>query len=110
LPGTALYYECVEAGLIEEEVLDFEDFSFGAFDLQLSTVPVEQLKAIRKIEWLKTVMLDQDGRFRSDLPMNSSDAILELENGMRLFPDQPAMRHMYEEARAFYGTERLALV
>ena len=56
LPGTRLYHECVEAGMIDESTIDFEDFSFGAFELQLSQVPVHALKVIHKIEWLKTVL------------------------------------------------------
>ena len=106
LPGTVLYNECVEAGMVDEETVDFEDFSFGAFELQLSEVPVEQLKATRKIEWLKTVMLDDNGRFKRDIGMKPEDAIEELENGMTLFPDQPEMRTMYEQAMTFYGCKK----
>ncbi len=103
LPGTVLYKECVEAGMIDEATVDFEDFSFGAFELQLSQVPVEQLKAIRKIEWLKTVLLDDSGHLKRDIHMNPNDAIEELENGIRLFPDQPEIQKLYDDAIAFYG-------
>lgn len=103
LPGTGLYRECVEAGLINEATIDFEDFSFGAFDLQLSKVPVEQLKAIRKIEWLKTVMMDKDGHLKRDISLNPRDAIEELQNGIRLFPDEPELKQLYQDAVQFYG-------
>ena len=103
LPGTALYKECVAAGMIDESTVDFEDFSFGAFELQLSKVPVEQLKSIRKIEWLKTVLLDSQGRLKRDIQMNPQDAIEELENGMRLFPHEAELRTLYNDATAFYG-------
>lgn len=103
LPGTALYKECVAAGMIDESTVDFEDFSFGAFELQLSKVPVEQLKSIRKIEWLKTVLLDSQGRLKRDIQMNPQDAIEELENGMRLFPQEAELRKLYNDATAFYG-------
>jgi radical SAM superfamily enzyme YgiQ (UPF0313 family) len=102
LPGTTLYNECVQAGLIDEATIDFEDNSFGAFELQLSKVPVHQLKAIRKIEWLKTVMLDEKGELKRNIPLSSSDALEELQNGMKLFPDQDELRTLYNSALAFY--------
>ncbi|MEP0848332.1 MAG: B12-binding domain-containing radical SAM protein [Phycisphaerae bacterium] len=109
LPGTGLYKECVAAGMIDEASVDFEDFSFGAFDLQLSQVPVEELKAIRKIEWLKTVMLDENGHFKRDCGLSPRDALDELENGLRLFPDLADLRKLYHEALEFYGVpERLS--
>ena len=109
LPGTDLYKECVAEGLVDDAGIDFEDFSFGAFDLQLSEVPVEQLKAIRKIEWLKTVMLDEAGAFKRDIGMSTEDAIEELQNGMTLFPDQADMKQMYHDAMNFYRPEAFAV-
>jgi len=106
LPGTVLYRECVEAGMIDEATVDFEDFSFGAFDLQLSRVPVDQLKAIRKIEWLKTVMLDDQGQLKRDIHMNPQDALEELRNGLALFPNEPELQRLYSEALAFYGWDK----
>lgn len=102
LPGTTLYNECVETGLVDEATIDFEDNSFGAFELQLSKVPVSELKAIRKIEWLKTVLLDSDGNLKAEIPLNPRDAIEELENGLKLFPDQEDLRKLYESALTFY--------
>ncbi len=100
LPGTVLYKECVDDGLIDEKTVDFEDLSFGAFDLQLSEVPVEQLKCVRKIEWLKTVFLDEHGEFKSDLAMNPKDMLEELRNGMTLFPDNVELQSLHARALA----------
>jgi magnesium-protoporphyrin IX monomethyl ester (oxidative) cyclase len=100
LPGTKLYHDCVAEGLVDEATIDFEDLSFGAFDLQLSQVPVEQLKAIRKIEWLKTVLLDRKtGGIKADLNMSRSDVLEELENGLHLFPDADQIQDLYQKAR-----------
>jgi magnesium-protoporphyrin IX monomethyl ester (oxidative) cyclase len=104
LPGTVLYSECVEMGLIDERTIDFEDLSFGAFDLQLSQVPVEQLKCIRKIEWLKTVFLDEDGNFKPDLPMSPRDMLQELQNGLTLFPDNSEIQTLYSQALTHFET------
>lgn len=99
LPGTQLYNECVEAGMIDEASIDFEDFSFGAFELQLSEVPVDELKSIRKIEWLKTVLLDTNtGGLKADVNMRPADVLDELRNGLHLFPDQEVLQRLYREA------------
>lgn len=108
LPGTVLYKECVDAGLVNEQTIDFEDFSYGAFDLKLSEVPVEQLKAIRKIEWLKTVFLDEHGKFKSNLPMSPRDMIDELSNGMKLFPDNDDLRALHTKALAHFEASGIA--
>lgn len=105
LPGTVLYKECVEGGLVDEATIDFEDFSYGAFDLRLSEVPVEQLKCIRKIEWLKTVFLDETGNFKADLPMNSQDMIDELQNGLTLFPDNDEIRALHAKALSYFAAK-----
>jgi anaerobic magnesium-protoporphyrin IX monomethyl ester cyclase len=109
LPGTVLYRECVDAGMIDEKTIDFEDLGFGAVDFQLSQVPVEQLKAIRKIEWLKIVMLDENGHFKRNSGLSPRDALNELSNGIRLFPDQPELQSLYNEALEFYGWETAAV-
>jgi magnesium-protoporphyrin IX monomethyl ester (oxidative) cyclase len=104
LPGTKLYLECVAAGLIDEATIDFEDFSFGAFELELSKVPVEQLKAIRKVEWLKTVLMDRaSGGLKSDVDMAPSDVLAELGNGILLFPEQHELRRLHSEASERYA-------
>jgi magnesium-protoporphyrin IX monomethyl ester (oxidative) cyclase len=105
LPGTVLYKECVEGGLLNETTIDFEDFSYGAFDLRLSEVPVEQLKCIRKIEWLKTVFLDETGNFKAGLPMNSEDMIDELQNGLTLFPDNAEIKALHTKALLYFAAK-----
>ncbi len=110
LPGTNLYRECVEAGMIDEATVDFEDFSFGAFDLKLSEVPVERLKAVRKIEWLKTVMMDRaTGGLKSEINMNPQDVLDELANGLRLFPDEAELTRLHKEAQESFG-DRVAKI
>jgi magnesium-protoporphyrin IX monomethyl ester (oxidative) cyclase len=108
LPGTPLYTDCVEAGMIDESTVDFEDFSFGAFELELSKVPIEELKAIRKIEWLKTVLLDENGRFKKDIMMDPKDLVDELDNGIRLFPDEPELIRLRNEAKGYFNLEKLS--
>jgi anaerobic magnesium-protoporphyrin IX monomethyl ester cyclase len=104
LPGTKLYHECVQAGMIDESTIDFEDFSFGAFDLQLSQVPVPELKVIRKIEWLKTILVDENDAFKHDVNMRREDVLEELGNGVKLFPDNDAIRKLYAGATAYYAS------
>jgi len=99
LPGTPLYRDCVDAGMIDESTIDFEDFSFGAFELELSQVPVSQLKAIRKVEWLKTVLMDrQTGGLKAEIEMAAEDVIEELNNGISLFPEQVDLQRLHGEA------------
>ncbi len=110
LPGTQLYNECVDAGMIDEHTVDFEDFSFGAFELQLSKVPVAELKAIRKVEWLKTVLVDRGtGGLKADVNMRPQDILDELANGLHLFPDQEDLGRLHREAVQRYGP-RLGMV
>jgi magnesium-protoporphyrin IX monomethyl ester (oxidative) cyclase len=103
LPGTVLYKECVEAGLLDEETVDFEDFAYGAFEIQLAEVPNEQLKVIRKIEWMRTIFLDRDGQIRHDLRLKQEDLLDELAKAMVLFPENEEIRGMYRQARQYYG-------
>ncbi|MBI4581049.1 MAG: cobalamin B12-binding domain-containing protein [Planctomycetes bacterium] len=104
LPGTQLYNECVAADMIDEATVDFEDYSFGAFELQLSKVSVAELKAIRKIEWLKTVLMDRrTGGLKAELNMKPQDVLDELANGIHLFPDQDVLRRLHHEAMIRYS-------
>lgn len=113
LPGTVFYKECVEAGLLNEETVDFEDFTYGAFDLQLAAVPNEQLRVIRKIEWMRTIFLDVEGNFRHDLRLKQEDVLNELSKAVALFPDNDEIRRMYGQARQVYqrlsDSERIRL-
>ena len=104
LPGTKLYHDCVQAGMIDESTIDFEDFSFGAFDLQLSQVPVPELKVIRKIEWLKTILVDDNDAFKHDVNMKREDVLEELGNGVKLFPDNDAIRKLFDSASSYYAS------
>jgi anaerobic magnesium-protoporphyrin IX monomethyl ester cyclase len=103
LPGSELYSECVSLGMIDESTLDFEDLTYGGFDLQLSQVPVEKLKAIRKIEWMRTIFLDDAGNFRHDIRLKRKDVMEELAKGMVLFPDNADIGRMYAQAEAVYA-------
>lgn len=103
LPGTPLFNQCVEKGMLDLDKIDFEDFAYGAFDLQLAAVPNEQLKAIRKIEWMRNIFLDENGQFRHDVRLKRKDVLDELNKGKALFPDDPTIATMLEQAEAFYG-------
>jgi len=103
LPGTVLFQQCIDRGLLSLDNLDFEDFAYGAFDLQLAQVPNEQLKAIRKIEWMRTIFLDERGRFRNDIRLKRKDVLDELTKGRVLFPDNQDIADMLAQAKAFYG-------
>jgi magnesium-protoporphyrin IX monomethyl ester (oxidative) cyclase len=104
LPGTPLYTECVQAGLINETTVDFEDFAYGAFDIKLSEVSVEELKMVRKIEWMRTMFLDRNGEFRGDIRLKRKDVIDELTKGLSVFPENPEMICMHHKAMEFYGS------
>ena len=103
LPGTPLYTECVEAGMIDPDTVDFEDFAFGAFELELSEVPVAELKAIRKAEWMRTMFLDADGRFRSDRGHKKSYVIDEITKGMEHYPDNETIHQIRDVAMAYFA-------
>ncbi len=103
LPGTTLYRESVEAGLINEKDVDFEDFAYGAFDIQLSQVPVEELKVVRKVEWMRTMFMTSDGQFRTDHGLKQRDVLDELAKGVRSIPDNADVKAMYEAAQAYYS-------
>jgi len=66
-------------------------------------VPNEQLKAIRKIEWMRTIFLDERGRFRNDIRLKRKDVLDELTKGRVLFPDNQDIADMLAQAKAFYG-------
>ena len=103
LPGTPLYTDCVEAGMIDPETVDFEDFAYGAFDLQLAEVPVDELKSIRKAEWMRTMFLDKHGLFRSDSGLKKSDVIDEITTGMESFPDNKTIHQIHEAAMLHFA-------
>jgi magnesium-protoporphyrin IX monomethyl ester (oxidative) cyclase len=102
LPGTVLYRECVAAGLVDEETVDFEDLAYGAFDLQLAEVPNEQLKVIRKTEWMRTIFMDAHGHLKGDLRLKREDVLDELAKAVALFPDNTEIRDMYDKAKRYY--------
>ena len=92
--------------MIDEATVDFEDFSFGAFELELSQVPVDELKAIRKIEWLKTVLMDENRDLKHDLAMAPDDVMEELANGIQLFPEEQELVRLHREATKRFGAKR----
>ncbi len=98
LPGSPLYRELEEKGIIDSDNIDFEKLSFGAFDVQLSEVPVEELHRIRKIDWLLNVFADHKGALKSDLQVNPEVVLKELKNGLELYPDARELRSLYEQA------------
>ncbi len=102
LPGTPLFQECVEQGMLDEDTLDFEDFAYGGFELQLAEVPNEQLKAVRKIEWMRTVFLGPDGQFRRDLQLKRKDVLDELAKADALFPGNRDIAQIHAQAEKHY--------
>jgi len=104
LPGSQLYEECVEDGLIDEDQLVFESLSFGGMGLQLSEVPVEELMRIRKIEWLLNVFADDQGNLKRSVPVSPEEMLGELENGLALYPDSEEVRKLYDQARSLSQT------
>ncbi len=103
LPGTVLYNQCVEKGLLDPKTVDFEDFAYGGFNVQLADVPNEELKMIRKVEWMRTIFLDEHGEFRKDIKLKRKDVIDELTKGRALFPDNPDMADMLAKAKEYYA-------
>ncbi|NJK31968.1 MAG: radical SAM protein [Deltaproteobacteria bacterium] len=83
LPGTPLFAEVVDAGLLNLDQVDFEDFSFGAFDIQLAQVPNDQLKVLRKIEWMRMVFFNPAGEFKHDVQMARKDVLERVTHGHR---------------------------
>ncbi|MFO8058375.1 MAG: radical SAM protein [bacterium] len=105
LPGSLLYQELESQGVLDSNNLDFEKLSFGAFDMQLSEVTVDELHRIRKIDWIKNVFADRGGNLKEDLDMDPQLAITELKNGLELYPDSPEIIKLYEQAKEKYGRE-----
>jgi anaerobic magnesium-protoporphyrin IX monomethyl ester cyclase len=105
LPGTPLFDEVVDAGLLNLDNVDFEDFAYGAFDVQLADVPNDQLKVIRKIEWMRTMFLDGEGNFKHNLQLKKRDVLDELSKGAALFPDNPEIVRMHQQAVAYYESD-----
>lgn len=110
LPGTVFYNEVVQAGLLDESTVDFEDFTYGAGELQLAAIPNSQLRTIRKIEWMRTIFLDDDGNFRHDVRLKREDVLDELTKAAVLFPDNAEIRNILAQARRFYDIADLGLL
>jgi magnesium-protoporphyrin IX monomethyl ester (oxidative) cyclase len=97
LPGSPLYQELVEQGVLNSEKLDFESLTFGAFDIQLSELSVTELNRIRKIDWLMKVFADTEGNLKLDIPMNKETTLLEIKNGLELYPNSTKLKKLYEQ-------------
>ncbi len=102
LPGTVFYNEVVADGLIDEAEVDFEDFTYGAGELQLSAVPCDQLKMVRKVEWMRTIFVGADGEFKQDVRLKREDVLDELGKAVSLFPGNDEIKQLYAQACAFY--------
>ncbi len=102
LPGTVFYNEVVEAGLIDERTVDFEDFAYGAGELQLAAVSNVQLKTMRKVEWLRTIFLDDTGVFKHDPHLKKSDVLDELAKATSMFPDNADISDLHNQAVLHY--------
>jgi anaerobic magnesium-protoporphyrin IX monomethyl ester cyclase len=100
LPGSPLYRQLEESGVIDSARMDFEKLSFGAFDLQLSEVTVPDLHRIRKIDWILNVFADDHGNLRSDLQVPREVMVRELANGLALYPDAPELQRLHAQAMA----------
>lgn len=98
LPGSPLYQELEERGIIDSASMDFEKLSFGAFDQQLSEVSIPELHRIRKIDWLMNVFADEEGNLKSGLEMTVEVMTRELKNGLDLYPDAKEIKKLYEQA------------
>ncbi len=97
LPGTPLFDELVELGMLDLDTLDFEDFAYGGFNIQLSQIPVEQLKLIRKIEWMRTMFMESDGNLKRHIRLKRRDVLDELAKGMALFPGNADIAQMHQQ-------------
>jgi magnesium-protoporphyrin IX monomethyl ester (oxidative) cyclase len=100
LPGSPLYGDLENQGILNSDTMDFEKLTFGAYDVQLSEVPVSELQRIRKIDWLMKVFADEEGNLKEDLPMIPETIFEELYNGLQLYPDAAEIGKMYEQAKA----------
>ena len=89
--------------MIDGDTVDFEDFAYGAFDLQLAAVSVDELKSIRKAEWMRTMFLDGDGRFRTDCGLKKSDVIDEITKGIQSYPDNETIHQIHDAALAHFA-------
>lgn len=100
-PGTEMYDECVEKGLIEKDI-DFEDFSYGTLEFQISEISVEELRSIRKIQWIMSVFSDKNGHLKKNIPMDKGLILEELEKGLELYPDNVEITKLYKQAKNRY--------
>jgi anaerobic magnesium-protoporphyrin IX monomethyl ester cyclase len=103
LPGSPLYKDLERKNIINSESLDFEKLSFGAFDIQLSELSVNELHRIRKIDWLRNVFADPKGNIKTALQINPEIILKELKNGLELYPDAPEIRNLYNQALERFG-------
>jgi len=99
LPGSPLFNELEEKGVIDSETMDFEKLSFGAFDTQLSEMTVPELHRVRKIDWIMNVFADEEGNLKTDLKVPAKTMLKELKNGLELYPDAPELQKLLEQAR-----------
>jgi len=104
LPGSQLWDELVEKKILDPNELDFSKLSFGAFQVQLSEVPVSELHKIRKVDWLLNTFADQNGKLKRHLSIEPSVIIKELKNGVTLYPDEESLTSLYKQAVDRYGS------
>ena len=98
LPGTALWEYCAKEGLVDLDMIDFENLSFGGLNLQLSEVPVPELHKIRKIEWLKNAFADAKGNLKRNLPISKEELLSEIEKGIALYPRDKELENLFSQA------------
>lgn len=99
LPGSPLFRDLEEKGVIDSRTLDFEKLSFGAFDQALSELSMEELHRIRKIDWLVNVFADAEGNLKPGLNMDPATVMTEIRNGVELYPDAVELKRLLEQAR-----------
>jgi phosphonoacetaldehyde methylase len=102
LPGTVFYREVVDAGLIDETTVDFEDFAYGAGELQLAAASNDELRVIRKIEWMRTIFVDGDGNFKHDIQLKREDVLNELSKAVTTFPENGEIADLHQQAVDYY--------
>ena len=100
LPGSPLFKELEEQGILNSNTIDFETLSFGAFNLQMSEVPVANLHRIRKIDWLMNVFADAGGNLKENLPMQPEIITQEIQNGLQIYPDSHELRNLMEQIKS----------
>jgi len=56
----------------------------------------------RKIEWMRTIFIDEEGNFRHDLRRKQARCIERSSQTVVLFPNNVEIRSMYGQARQVY--------